>query len=44
MSPRQVYFVGSATTAIGLGYVSLAIGEVILQARRDVEDNHAAIK
>lgn len=28
MSPRHVYVVGSATTAVGLGYVALAIGEV----------------
>lgn len=28
MSPRQVYAVGSATTAVGLGYVALAIGKV----------------
>lgn len=28
ISPRQVYVVGSATSALGLGYVSLAIGKV----------------
>ena len=29
ISPRQVYVVGSAASALGLGYVSLAIGKVI---------------
>eukprot|EP00903_Cladosiphon_okamuranus_P007037 g6842.t1 len=28
-SPRQVYAIGSLASAIGLGYVSLAIGEII---------------
>lgn len=28
LSPRQVYLVGSASTAVGLGYVALALGTV----------------
>ena len=28
ISPRQAYVVGSATSALGLGYLSLAIGKV----------------
>ncbi|CAM9554235.1 unnamed protein product, partial [Laminaria digitata] len=29
ISPRQVYVVGSAASALGLGYVSLAIGKIL---------------